>query len=55
MAKVATKSEILQGIAQKTELSRKQVASVFEALSDQIKNNVGKKGLASKKFKWRVR
>ncbi len=44
MAKVATKSEILQGIAQKTELSRKQVASVFEALSDQIKNNVGKKG-----------
>ena len=36
--------EILQGIAQKTELSRKQVASVFEALSDQIKNNVGKKG-----------
>ena len=44
MAKVATKSEILQGIAQSTELSRKQVAAVFEALSDQIKNNVGKKG-----------
>src|ERR1700748_789295 len=44
MAKVATKSEILQGIAQSTELSRKQVASVFEALSQQIKSNVGKKG-----------
>ncbi len=43
-AKVATKSEILNSIATKTELSRKQVASVFDALSDEIKNNVGKKG-----------
>jgi nucleoid DNA-binding protein len=43
-AKVATKSEILASIAASTELSRKQVASVFEALSGLIKTNVGKKG-----------
>ena len=43
-AKVATKSEILASIAATTELSRKQVAAVFEALSGLIKTNVGKKG-----------
>src|SRR5258708_2876472 len=43
-AKPATKSEILTNIATATELSRKQVSSVFDALSDQIKNAVGKKG-----------
>ena len=43
-AKPATKSEILAGIAKVTELSRKQVASVFEALSSQIAGAVGKKG-----------
>lgn len=43
-AKVATKSEILASVAATTELSRKQVASVFEALSGLIKTNVGKKG-----------
>ena len=43
-AKPATKSEILSKIAEATELSRKQVASVFDALSDQIKAAVGKKG-----------
>ena len=43
-AKAATKSEILAGIAKETELSRKQVASVFEALSCQIASAVGKKG-----------
>jgi nucleoid DNA-binding protein len=43
-AKVVTKSEILSNIAEATELSRKQVASVFEALSGQIKAAVGKKG-----------
>ena len=43
-AKVATKSEILSNIAEATGLSRKQVASVFEALSGQIKAAVGKKG-----------
>ena len=44
MAKAATKSEILTNIAEATELSRKQVASVFEALSGQIQNALGKKG-----------
>lgn len=43
-AKPMTKSEILAKIAESTELSRKQVASVFEALSGLIKTNVGKKG-----------
>jgi len=43
-AKPATKSEILACIAESTELSRKQVASVFDALSGQIKAAVGKKG-----------
>jgi nucleoid DNA-binding protein len=42
--KAATKSEILQGIAASTELSRKQVSSVFAALSEQIGKQVGKKG-----------
>ena len=42
--KAATKSEILKNIAEKTELSRKQVASVFDALACQIKCAVGKKG-----------
>jgi len=43
-AKPATKSEILTHIAKATQLSRKQVASVFEALSGQIRAAVGKKG-----------
>jgi len=43
-AKTATKSEILSNIAEATHLSRKQVASVFDALSDQIKAAVGRKG-----------
>ena len=42
--KAATKSEILAGIAKSTELSRKQVVSVLEALTGQIKVAVGKKG-----------
>ena len=42
--KAATKSEILANIAGETELTRKQVASVFEALSGQIKSAIGKKG-----------
>ena len=44
MAKAATKSEILSNIAAKTELSRKQVAGVFDALAGEIKAAVGKKG-----------
>ena len=43
-AKVLTKNEILASIAETAELSRKQVASVFDALSNLIKKNVGKKG-----------
>jgi nucleoid DNA-binding protein len=43
-AKPATKSEIVAKIAESTELSRKQVLSVFDSLSDQIKFAVGKKG-----------
>jgi nucleoid DNA-binding protein len=42
--KAATKSEILTNIATATELSRKQVASVFDALGGQIQSAVGKKG-----------
>jgi nucleoid DNA-binding protein len=44
MAKPATKSEILANVAQATELSRKQVASVVDALTAEIKSAVGKKG-----------
>ena len=43
-AKPATKSEILACIAEATQLSRKQVASVLDALTAQIKAAVGKKG-----------
>ncbi|MBI3848471.1 MAG: HU family DNA-binding protein [Planctomycetes bacterium] len=43
-AKPPSKSEILANIAKATELSRKQVASVFDALSSQIQSAVGKKG-----------
>ncbi len=43
-AKVLTKSEILASLAEATGLSRRDVASVFDALSGLIKTNVGKKG-----------
>jgi len=43
-AKPASKSEILSNIAEATQLSRKQVASVFDALSAQIGAAVGKEG-----------
>jgi nucleoid DNA-binding protein len=43
-AKAPTKSEILAGIATTTQLSRKQVSSVFDALADAVKAGVGKKG-----------
>ena len=42
--KAPTKSEIYSSIAESTELSRKQVASVFDALGEQVAKNVGKKG-----------
>jgi nucleoid DNA-binding protein len=40
----ATKSEIVTKISETTELSRKQVLSVFDALSAEIQFAVGKKG-----------
>jgi nucleoid DNA-binding protein len=43
-AKQLTKSDILNSISQTTELSRKQVASVIDALGDLAKKNIGKKG-----------
>jgi nucleoid DNA-binding protein len=43
-AKSITKSETFQQIAAATELSRKQVASVFDELTNIIKREVGKKG-----------
>jgi nucleoid DNA-binding protein len=43
-AKPASKTEVLMNIADATQLSRKQVASVFEALSGQIRSAVSKKG-----------
>ena len=44
MSKPATKSEILVSIAGTTDLSRKQVAAVLDALAAEIKKGVGKKG-----------
>ena len=42
--KAPSKSEILVSIAGKTELSRKQVAAVFDALTGEIQAALGKKG-----------
>ena len=44
MAKAASKSEILTNISAKTGLSRKQVVSVLDGLTEEIKAAVGKKG-----------
>jgi nucleoid DNA-binding protein len=43
-AKPASKSEVITRIAESTDLSRKQVKSVFDALADEIKSAVGRKG-----------
>jgi nucleoid DNA-binding protein len=42
--KAPTKSEILSSISASTELSRKQVGGVLEAIGDLVAKNVGKKG-----------
>ncbi len=42
--KPLTKSQIIANIAEKTELSKKDVQAVFDALVDEIKKSVGKKG-----------
>lgn len=43
-AKQATKSEIYSALAEKTKLSKKDIASVFEAMSEMIAKDLGKKG-----------
>jgi len=43
-AKAATKSAVFQALAEKTGRSRKEIASVFDALTDYIKAQIGKKG-----------
>ena len=42
--KVMNKSEIVSGISEQTGLTKKQVSSVFDAMSGQIKKSLGKKG-----------
>ncbi len=42
--KVMNKSEVVSGIADVTELTKKQVSSVFEAMTDQIKKSLGRNG-----------
>ena len=42
--KPMTKSAVVQHLAERTKLSRKQVGEVFEALTDLIKQQLGKKG-----------
>ena len=43
-AKPMTKSEIVSGIADATGLTKKEVGSVFEAMADQVKKSLGKRG-----------
>ncbi|TMQ31792.1 MAG: hypothetical protein E6K70_22105 [Planctomycetota bacterium] len=43
-AKAATKSAMFQSLAEATSLTRKQVASVFDALTNYIKGQISKKG-----------
>ncbi len=43
-AKPATKTEIFSAIADKTNLSKKDVSAVFEGLSELIGKEIGKKG-----------
>ena len=42
--KTASKTEIFTAIAEETQLTRKQVSQVFDALMAQIEKNLGKKG-----------
>jgi nucleoid DNA-binding protein len=43
-AKPMTKSEILSSLAESTDLTKKDVAAVFDALSALVAKNVGKRG-----------
>ena len=42
--KAPTKTEILNSIAEQTELSKKDVAAVFDALANDIGKSLGKRG-----------
>jgi nucleoid DNA-binding protein len=42
--KKRSKTEILNCIAEATDLSKKQVQAVFDTLAEEIKNDLGKKG-----------
>lgn len=42
--KPPTKTQIMAQIAEETELSKKDVAAVFDALTDQISHELSKKG-----------
>jgi nucleoid DNA-binding protein len=42
--KPMTKSEIVQGISESTGVSRKDVNAVFDAMADQMKKSLGKRG-----------
>jgi len=42
--KPMTKGEIVQGIAESTWLSKKDVNAVFDAMADQMKKSLGKNG-----------
>lgn len=42
--KPPSKTEVFTSISEKTELTKKQVTAVFEALSEEIARNLGKKG-----------
>jgi len=42
-AKPPTKTEIINNIAEATDLSKKQVTAVFEALGDEIQKTIGKR------------
>jgi len=43
-AKAMSKSEVISGIADATGLTNKQVSSVFEAMTGQIKKSLGRSG-----------
>ncbi|MEZ6068173.1 MAG: HU family DNA-binding protein [Planctomycetaceae bacterium] len=43
-AKAMTKTEVLNVLAEKTELTKKQVSSVLEALGEVVGQQLGKKG-----------
>ena len=45
--KAPTKTEILTAIATTTGLTKKDVAAVFDAMTEQIKKNVGSRGAGS--------